>query len=188
MSYKRLGVAGIAAALLCALSLSAKTSGGSPQPGVPQTISGCCNQTPSGGLTGCVPPPAGGTCPGSMVKANCTGKNTSGGLDGCTAATGARPGRRIIRVPDELKPEGFELEERDGKVVGVAVVKKDGSRMDLTQKPRPTRDTVCPAGTTMVCWYSPGGTMVICYCDKPGGGGGGGGGAISANFSIDIGG
>ena len=163
------------------------------------TGAGCCNQTSTGGLTGCVPTPSGGRCPGSMVKANCTGQNADGGLSGCTAAAqrgegagapaaGGRPGRRLIRVPDELKPDGFELEERDGKVVGVAVVKKDGSRMDLTQKPRPTRDTVCPAGTTMECWYSPGGTMVICYCDKPGGGGGGGGGAISANFAIDIGG
>ncbi|NUP08165.1 MAG: hypothetical protein HOW73_19120 [Polyangiaceae bacterium] len=45
----------------------------------------CCDQGPSGGLTGCVPNASGGDCPSGKVKAVCSGRNSSGGLEGCTA-------------------------------------------------------------------------------------------------------
>lgn len=48
------------------------------------SIPACCNKTSSGGLTGCVPPPATGGCPNNMVSASCTGRDVSGLPTNCT--------------------------------------------------------------------------------------------------------
>jgi hypothetical protein len=65
--------------MLLAASLfyvSAQTRGtANPTPAPKPRTNACCNQTSSGGLTGCNKPykPAGGgaSCPGNMVKAKC---------------------------------------------------------------------------------------------------------------------
>ena len=119
MSYKRLGVAGIAAALLCALSLSAKTSGGSP-----------------------------------------------------------RPERISLRVNAEAVPASFDMEIRDGEVVSMTAVKKDGTRMALKAQSKPTYATECTAGYKLRCWEDEKQMMSMCICD-PGFGHSMGGGSFA---------
>ena len=77
---KKLTIQLVAVCALLAASLfyaSAQTGGARPTPTpkpVPR-VNACCNQTGSGGLTGCnkpyFPPEGGATCPGKMVKAKC---------------------------------------------------------------------------------------------------------------------
>lgn len=48
------------------------------------SIPACCNKTLTAGLTGCVPPPDTGGCPGAMVSASCTSRDVSGLPTNCT--------------------------------------------------------------------------------------------------------
>lgn len=77
-------------------------------------------------------------------------------------------GPTFIRLSDEQKPDGFEMRERDGRVVGMTVVKKDGSRMPLKQQSRPTCATSCPAGQTLTCWEDEEQLMSVCVCGPRG--------------------
>ena len=90
----------------------------------------------------------------------------------CASSTSARKAasptpqeRNIsIRVPDRAQPRSFETQVRDGKIAGMTVVKKDGSRMALKAQSRPTCATSCPAGQTLSCWENEAEMMSMCVC------------------------
>jgi hypothetical protein len=89
---KKLTVQFVAVFALLTASLfyaSAQTGGPSKKatakPKPTTHIKACCNQTSSGGLTGCNKPMSDGTCPSKMVKAKCSGTDSSGAPSNCTA-------------------------------------------------------------------------------------------------------
>ncbi|HKO62489.1 MAG TPA: hypothetical protein VJV03_15095 [Pyrinomonadaceae bacterium] len=95
----------------------------------------------------------------------------------CAAPTVARRGedpalqvsRETIRV-NIVAPARFEVERRDGKVVTMSAVKKDGGRAVLKATRRPVCATTCPAGQTLTCWEDQQQMMSICECRGGGGG------------------
>ena len=105
----------------------------------------------------------------------------------CAAPTVARRGggpalqvsRETLRV-NIVAPARFEVERRDGKIVTMSAVKKDGSREVLKAKSRPTCATGCPAGQTLTCWEDQQQMMSICECR-----GGGGGGSFKFFFTVE---
>ena len=96
----------------------------------------------------------------------------------CAVPTVARRGgdpalqvsRETLRV-NIVAPARFEVERRDGKIVTMSAVKKDGSRVVLKAKSRPACATTCPAGQTLTCWEDQQQMMSICECRGGGGGG-----------------
>ena len=106
----------------------------------------------------------------------------------CASPTDARkaagPARQTARTSLRLNvdaPASVEVETRDGKVVGMTAVKRDGSRLALKAQSKPTCATSCPAGQTLSCWEDEAQMMSICVC---GGGGGGGGGGFAGQIEI----
>ena len=94
------------------------------------------------------------------------------------------PARQTARTSLRLNvdaPASVDVETRDGKIVGMTAVKKDGSRMALKAQSRPTCATGCPAGQSLKCWEDEAQMMSICVCE---GGGGGGGGGFAGQIEI----
>ena len=85
-------------------------------------------------------------------------------------AAGPTPQERnmSIRVPDQAQPQSFEAQVRDGKIAGMSVVKKDGSRTALKAQTKPTCATSCPAGQTLSCWENEAEMMSMCVCTSGG--------------------
>lgn len=86
--------------------------------------------------------------------------------------------RQTVRLNGEA-PASVDVDSRDGKVVGMTAVMKDGSRIVLTPQSKPTCATACPKGQKQICWKDEK-QMTICVCTSGGGGGGIGTGAIVA--------
>ncbi|HEX6187645.1 MAG TPA: hypothetical protein VFZ40_06175 [Pyrinomonadaceae bacterium] len=97
----------------------------------------------------------------------------------CAAPTVARRGgdsafqvsRETIRV-NIVAPARFEVVRREGKIVTMTALQKDGSRAVLKATRRPVCATTCPAGQTLTCWEDQQQMMSICECRGGGGGGG----------------
>ena len=102
------------------------------------------------------------------------------------ASTDARKGdssplqaeTKFFRLSDDWKPDGFEAQLRGGKVVGMSIVKKGGTRVALKKQANPPRATSCPGNQFLDCWEDEGQLVSICECKNYGL-------AISANFAID---
>jgi hypothetical protein len=110
---------------------------------------------------------------GVSLCASPTDARKSGGTAGQT-------GRKSVRLNLNV-PATIDVDRRDGKIVGMTAVMKDGSRKVLKAKSNPTCATGCPAGQTLQCWEDEAQLMSICECR----GGGGGGGDFNADFVID---
>lgn len=90
----------------------------------------------------------------------------------CAAPAGAqKPGdqgrkskRTFVRLRDEAKPDGFDVETRDDEVIGVTLVRKGGRRIALKRQtdPAPTMGTSCQGAWS--CWEDEEQLMSICVC------------------------
>jgi len=76
----------------------------------------------------------------------------------------------MLRWSKNAKPESFDTQVRNGEVVGMSAVAKDGSRLVLKQQNKPTCATSCPAGQKLTCWEDHEQQMSICVCGSSGGG------------------
>jgi hypothetical protein len=97
-----------------------------------------------------------------------------------TAATAAEERTMFIRLPDRMKPRGFEARMRDGQLVGMVMVKHDESRVTMTEKTPPAGAQSCPQGEFLKCHETgaeKGVAQQICTCVKFGSAT-----IISANF------
>ena len=98
---------------------------------------------------------------------------------------GKRTGRTRVRVAELFTVEAFDVERRNGEIVGMTAVMKKGEQLPLKQQTNPTCATACPAGQKQTCWEDYEEQMSICACVPSGGGGGGGGGG--GRFGIGMG-
>lgn len=77
--------------------------------------------------------------------------------------------KRFIRVSDVFKPIGFEGQLRGGELIGMTVVRKDGTRKALKEQSKPVCATSCPAGQRLKCWEDEEQMMSMCVCVGSGG-------------------
>lgn len=52
----------------------------------------------------------------------------------------------FVPFSDAFKPNGWDAQVRGGQVIGMTMIRKDGSRKALKQQTKPTCATSCPAG------------------------------------------
>jgi hypothetical protein len=100
----------------------------------------------------------------ALVAATLCVSSTEAGRAGNPTSQTARKSVRIKLAV----PASFDLDTRDGTIVGLTTVAKDGTRKALKQQSRPTCATSCPAGQKLSCWEDEEQLMSICVC---GGGG-----------------
>jgi len=84
-----------------------------------------------------------------------------------------RPAREdgpvMLRLTDEMKADGFEAQMKGGKVVGMTMVRQDGSRLPLKQQQgKPVCGSFCPSGQTPSCWEDEAAQMSVCTCSGGG--------------------
>ena len=71
----------------------------------------------------------------------------------------------LFRLTDGMKPDGFEAQVKGGKVVGMTLVRQDGSRLPLRQqKGKPACGAFCPSGEKQTCWEDEGAQTTVCAC------------------------
>jgi len=86
-----------------------------------------------------------------------------------TPATVAEDRTVFLSLPDRMKPRGFEARMRDGQLVGMVMVKHDGSRVTMTEKTPPAGAQSCPQGEYLKCHETgaeKGVAQQICTCVK----------------------
>jgi hypothetical protein len=76
----------------------------------------------------------------------------------------------MLHWSKNAKPDSFDAQIRNGAVVGMSAVSKDGSRLSLKQQNKPTCATSCPEGQKLTCWEDDEQQMSICVCGSSGGG------------------
>src|SRR5262245_53101081 len=82
---------------------------------------------------------------------------------GRASHSAAQVARKAMRINLEV-PASFDIDTKDGTIVGLTTVKKDGTRKALKQQSRPTYATSCPAGQKLSCWEDQEQLMSICVC------------------------
>lgn len=97
----------------------------------------------------------------------------------CTSSAIARrvrpqpnPDEHVV-LRSKAAPDTFDAVLRNGEVVGMTGVMKDGRRLAFKAQSKPTCATSCPAGQRLVCWENEAEMMSMCVCTSGGGGGGG---------------
>ncbi|MFZ0752039.1 MAG: hypothetical protein WAM70_21950 [Pyrinomonadaceae bacterium] len=75
---------------------------------------------------------------------------------------------------EKSMPDSYTAQVKDGKIVAMNAVKKDGARTALRQQSKSTCATSCPAGQQLSCWEDQEQMMSMCACF------GGGTGRINA--------
>lgn len=75
----------------------------------------------------------------------------------------------VLHWNKDKKPDSFDAQLRNGRVVGMSAVSKDGSRLTLKQQNKPTCSTSCPEGQKLTCWEDHEQQMSICVCGSSGG-------------------
>jgi hypothetical protein len=78
-----------------------------------------------------------------------------------------------VTLRSKAAPDSFDAVIRNGEVVGMTGVMKDGRRIAFTTQSKPTCATSCPAGQRLICWENEAEMMSMCVCGSGGGGGGG---------------
>ncbi len=78
--------------------------------------------------------------------------------------TAGQEGRVLIRLGDDMKPDGFEAQVRSGEVVGMTAIRRDGSRVALSQQQKPPCATSCLPGQKLTCWEDDAQMLSICVC------------------------
>jgi hypothetical protein len=73
-------------------------------------------------------------------------------------------GRVFFGLSQEARPDGFEATVKNGAVVGMTVVKTDGSRTDLKRQGTPAGASSCKKGETLSCWEDEAQMMSVCVC------------------------
>lgn len=96
----------------------------------------------------------------ALVGATLCVSSTDAGRAGNPASQTAR---KTVRI-NLAVPASFDLDTRDGTIVGLTTVAKDGTRKALKQQSRPTCATGCPAGQKLSCWEDEEQLMSICVC------------------------
>lgn len=75
-----------------------------------------------------------------------------------------REGRQFVHFGELVNFQGIDVLTRDGNIVGMTLLQKDGSWLTLKQQLDPTCPATCPAGQQQTCWEDEQQQMSICVC------------------------
>lgn len=174
-SGRLLTAAVLLGAALLATPTGAQRVGSDPRPaaGNDSPTVTCCMRCTGGkdSCTGCTEY-TGSKCPGDTVAANCTILSDKAL---CSPKSTSKPGREpavgshlIMRLTPSggAKPQDFDVEIRDDKIVGVSVIAANGRKEPLSPQSGPTSPGPggCGSGKKLNCWEDEQKAMSICLC------------------------
>jgi hypothetical protein len=81
-----------------------------------------------------------------------------------TTTTTIAEGRRLVPIEQLVSFAGLDIEIERDQVIGMTVLRKDGTWLPLAPAPNPSGATQCTGGQTLTCWESEAELMTICVC------------------------
>ena len=85
------------------------------------------------------------------------------------ASSDTRDGAHFYGLGELFSFDGINVEQRDGEVVGMNVLQRDGSWLLLRRQSTPNCPTNCSEGQKLSCWEDERQLMRVCVCGSPGG-------------------